>query len=366
MRMGADVPKQFLKVGSETIIEASVRVFAESPLVDKVVVTAPKEDSEKTRALLSKFSECEVIEGGAERQDSVRNALNHISPAHEDLVLVHDGVRPYCSQEIIERVLSAAEESGAAICGVPSVDSLRHVELGILDRSKIYRVQTPQGFTGEIIKAAYEKAYEDGFYGTDESGLVERCGIAVTIVEGSPENIKITTPEDLEVNNQAINNLRIGTGFDVHAFGELPEAKRLTLGGVEVPYELGLKGHSDADVLTHAIMDALLGAAALPDIGRLFPDNDPAYDGISSIKLLKAVKERLEDEGFEIVNVDGTIICERPKMAPHIENMRKTLGETLGLDISAVGLKATTTEKLGFTGRGEGIACEAICLLAKK
>ena len=215
-------------------------------------------------------------------------------------------------------------------------------------------MQTPQGFRFGLLKEAFEKAMAEGFYGTDDASLVERLGHAVAIVPGEYTNIKITTPEDLTM------EMRIGTGYDVH---KLVEERDLILGGVNIPYEKGLLGHSDADVLTHALMDALLGAAALGDIGKLFPDNDDSFKGISSIELLKRVKSALDDKGYSLGNADVTVICQKPKLAGYIDEMRKNIAQALDTDVDRISIKATTTEKLGFTGRGEGIAAEAVCIL---
>lgn len=358
-RMGSKDPKQFLSIGGKTILEKAVIPFFLSDLVDRLIITSPEDLIPRVKELVGGLKEKEitVIPGGKERQDSVWNALFGGEIADDDLVLIHDGVRPYVTPEIIERVLQGSLETGAAICGIPSVDSLRHEEDGALPRGKVYRVQTPQGFLGGLIKEAHRRAREDGVYETDDGGLVDRIGIRVKIVEGSKENIKITTKEDLPVRNRP---LRIGTGFDVH---RLVEGRKLILGGVEIPWENGLEGHSDADVLVHALIDALLGAAALPDIGRLFPDTDEAYKGISSIALLDKVGMLVSEKGYKLANADITVICQQPKLAPYIDEMKVNIARSLGVEPEAIGIKATTTEKLGFTGRGEGIAAEAVCLL---
>ena len=350
LRMGGDTPKQFLAIGGKSILERTVDVFDGCSLVDEILVTLPEDYLGAAESL----SSCKLIKGGADRQESVFNALREIAGEGSDIVLVHDGVRPHVTEDIIERVTKAAYENGAALAGVPSTDTIRHKENGTLDRDDLFRVQTPQGFRLHIIKAAYEKAEEEGFRGTDDAGLVDRLGKKVEIVEGSERNIKITTRNDLPAQN------RIGTGFDVHAF---KEGRKLILCGVEVPSDKGLDGHSDADVATHALMDAILGAAALPDIGRLFPDSDDEFRGISSLILLERVMGKLREAGYMVSNVDITIICQAPKLAPYINEMRGKLAEAMGVETSCVGLKATTTERLGFTGRGEGIAAEAIALI---
>jgi 2-C-methyl-D-erythritol 4-phosphate cytidylyltransferase/2-C-methyl-D-erythritol 2,4-cyclodiphosphate synthase len=215
-------------------------------------------------------------------------------------------------------------------------------------------VQTPQGFDVALIREAYAAAEGEGFLGTDDGGLAERAGHPVTIVEGSYRNIKITTQEDLPMET------RIGTGFDVH---RLTEGRKLVLCGIEIPFEKGLLGHSDADVAVHALMDAMLGAAAMGDIGRHFPDTDDAYKGISSMILLQKVRELIEQEGFRLGNADITIMAQRPKLSPYIEKMRTNIAAVLGMDAGSINVKATTTEKLGFVGRQEGIAAEAVCTI---
>ncbi|MBR5315291.1 MAG: 2-C-methyl-D-erythritol 2,4-cyclodiphosphate synthase [Firmicutes bacterium] len=359
-RMGAPLPKQFLKQGGKTILEKTVDKFHQLDYVKKIIVVTSQDYLDFCNELLMPYREGDeltVITGGKERQDSIFQAITLLKSdgiGDEDLVLIHDGVRPYVSRDLIKAVADGAEAHGAAIAAVPPKDTIRHVEEGTLDRSKLVCVQTPQGFQFGLIYKAFEKAFDDGFYGTDDASLVERLGYEVAIVPGENTNIKITTPEDLAV------EMRIGSGYDVH---KLVEDRKLILGGVEIPYEKGLLGHSDADVLTHALMDALLGAACLGDIGKLFPDNDDSFKGISSIELLKRVKLALDDRGYGLGNADVTVICQKPKLAGYIDQMRACIAEALDVDVDKISIKATTTEKLGFTGRGEGIAAEAVCLL---
>lgn len=359
-RMGAPIPKQFLKQGGKTILERTVEKFAGCDFVDKIVIVTGEDYLEECKTLCQGLAEEGIIHvtaGGKERQDSIYHAmllLERLGVKEDALVLVHDGVRPYVSKEVIAAVAKKANEDGAAITAVPPKDTIRHIQEGTLDRSRLCCVQTPQGFRFGLLKEAFEKAMEEGFYGTDDASLVERLGHAVAIVPGEYTNIKITTPEDLTM------EMRIGTGYDVH---KLVENRDLILGGVTIPYEKGLLGHSDADVLTHALMDALLGAAALGDIGKLFPDNDDSFKGISSIELLKRVKSVLDDKGYSLGNADVTVICQKPKLAGYIDEMRQNIADALCVEAERISIKATTTEKLGFTGRGEGIAAEAVCLL---
>ncbi len=332
--------------------------------------------------------------GGPTRQDSVQAGLLSLPP-DVDYVLIHDGVRPYVTPEIIYNTLGKVLETQACVVAVPVKDTIRAEKT--LDRSKLFAVQTPQAFEKNLILQAYQQAYKDNFFGTDDGMLVERLGRDVAIVEGSYENIKITTPEDLpRVNSEASEpaspeiprpaspeiprpetpkapepanpsptvsggtRIRTGLGFDVHSF--TPDSK-LILGGIEIPWEKGLLGHSDADVLTHSIMDALLGAAALGDIGYHFPDSDPKYKGISSIKLLVHVGSLLREKGYNIVNIDAVVILQAPKIAQYKEAMAVEIAKALGIDRSRVNIKASTTEWLGFVGRGQGASAQAVATI---
>ena len=361
-RLGADIPKQFLKIAGEPILVKTVRAFCDNDNVDYVFIVTNEDYIQHCEELSREYNlekVVSVVEGGKERQDSVYKALqkiDEISPATE-LVLVHDAARPFISQETIDSVIEATADVGAAIACVPVKDSIRQGnsdESHNVDRSNLYNVQTPQGFKKTVLIEAYEKAFSDKYYGTDDAGLVERLGQKIELVMGQYDNIKITTKEDMPMES------RVGTGFDVHA---LVEGRPLILGGVDIPFEKGLDGHSDADVLIHALMDALLGAAAMGDIGRHFPDTDPKYKGISSVKLLKHVVELLESESYRIGNVDITVMAQRPKIKSYIDDMTRIIAETMNVGVDKVNIKGTTTERLGFVGREEGIAAQAVCLL---
>lgn len=354
-RMGAGIPKQFLKIGGKTILEKTVQRFASMPEDFRIVLTVPAETEELCRSMFPE--EIRICRGGETRQASVLEGLRALQGEgfpEDGIVLVQDGVRPYVTEETIRDVLWLTEEAEAAIAAVPCTDTIRDRETGTLDRERLVSVQTPQGFRFGLLMEAYEKAEAEGFIGTDDAGLVERLGVKPAIARGTRENIKITTPSDLPAEN------RIGTGYDVH---RLVEDRKLILGGVEIPFEKGLLGHSDADVLLHALMDAMLGAAAMGDIGKIFPDTDPAFEGADSKALLKTVHQRLAANGWQLVNADVTVICQRPKLAPYIDEMRKNIADACEVDLSRISVKATTTEKLGFTGRGEGIAAEAVCMI---
>ncbi|MBQ1524684.1 MAG: 2-C-methyl-D-erythritol 2,4-cyclodiphosphate synthase, partial [Firmicutes bacterium] len=271
-------------------------------------------------------------------------------------VLVHDGARPFVSPEVISRVLEGVKKTGACVPVVPPADTVRDDE-HTLDRSGLHLVQTPQGFRTDILAMAYEDAKGSRFEGTDDASYVEQLGVTVSMVEGDPANRKMTTKEDMPM------QVRAGTGFDVHRFGEAAEDSVITIGGVKIPYERPLLAHSDGDVLTHAIMDAVLGACGLGDIGEAFPDTDPAYEGADSVGLLKTCGEMIREKGYVVSNIDATIIGQEPKFMPYKRDMERILAEALGLPADRINIKATTTEKLGFTGRKEGLAAEAVCLV---
>ena len=348
-RMGGRLPKQYMKTGGEVILRKTAEIFASCPVIDNIIVVADMAYMDLCEDVL-KGIEHRTVAGGAQRQDSVYEGLKCTDT---DIVLIHDGARPFVTQQIITEVTAAAAEYRAAVCAVRPKDTIR-TKQGTLNRNELYAVQTPQGFDTAAIKAAYEAAYAEGFYGTDDAGIAERAGLEIRIVSGSYDNIKITTREDLPMET------RVGTGYDVH---RLEEGRKLILGGVCIPFERGLLGHSDADVLVHAIMDALLGAAALGDIGKLFPDTDDRYKGISSIELLKAVGAAVADAGYSVGNIDATLVAEKPKIAPYIETMRENIAGALEIDPDRISVKATTTEKLGFAGRQEGMEAQAVCIL---
>ncbi len=348
-RMGGRLPKQYMETGGEVILRKTVNIFASCNIIDEIIVVADRAYMDLCEEVLSGI-EHRTVPGGRQRQDSVYEGLKCTDT---DIVLIHDGARPFVTQQIITEVTAAAAEYRAAVCAVRPKDTIR-TEHGTLNRDELYAVQTPQGFDTAAIKAAYEKAYAQGFYGTDDAGIAERAGLDIRTVPGSYDNIKITTREDLPM------EIRVGTGCDVH---RLTEGRKLILGGVCVPFDRGLLGHSDADVLAHAVMDALLGAAALGDIGKLFPDTDDRYKGISSMELLKTVGDVIENAGYSIGNIDATLVAQKPKVAPYIEDMRANMAAALKIDTDRVSVKATTTEKLGFTGRQEGMEARAVCVL---
>lgn len=356
-RLGSSLPKQFLKVRGRTILEMSVEAFEQNKYVDEIFVAANADYCELTEKLCRGFSKLKkIVAGGAEREDSVRAALDCLR-GENGIVLVHDAARPFVSEAVINAVIEGTADFGAAIPTVPAKDTIRQVDgtgSRTLQRETLARVQTPQGFRISLLKHAFEKAQAEGFLGTDDASLVERMGINISMVQGEDANRKITTREDLET------EMRVGTGYDVH---RLVEGRPLVLCGEQIPYEKGLLGHSDADVALHALMDAMLGAAGLGDIGKHFPDTDERYRGISSMKLLQKTAELLREAGYFLGNADITIIAQRPKIAGYIPKMRANIAEIMNCDENKINIKGTTTEKLGFVGREEGIASEAVCIL---
>lgn len=360
-RLGAPVPKQYLKIGGKYVLAKSIKAFEEVPEVDYIFIVTNEDYIDLCKVIVAEsgFTKVEgIVAGGKERQNSVYNALQYMNSRKPGVytVLIHDGARPFIGSDVIRNVINEADENEAAVACVAMKNSVRRMKDSgsaseSVDRADYYSVQTPQGFRKSILIEAYDKAFREGYRATDDASIVERCGHEIKMVDGDYGNIKITTKEDLPMEN------RIGIGYDVH---RLVEGRKLILGGVEIPHHEGLLGHSDADVLTHAVMDALLGAAALGDIGRHFPDTDDAYKGISSITLLQKVGKLLEENFYHVGNVDVTLIAQRPKISPFIDEMRANIAAALNLDMSRINIKGTTTEKLGFTGREEGIACEAV------
>ena len=357
-RMGEGVAKQYRLLGTRPVLWHTLDRLQASARIDRMVVAIHAEDGERFREVAEdpRFSKLqEPVLGGSTRSDSVRAGLRAL-PDDGELVLVHDAVRPWVSAELIERVVEASAEHGAAVPALPVTETIKVVEgdrvIESPDRSRLYRAQTPQGFRRALLEAALGSSGV-GPPPTDEASALERTGIPVRMVRGERENVKITHPADLRIAGEA----RAGLGSDVHAFAA---GRPLILGGIPVPADRGLAGHSDADVLTHAVIDALLGAAGLGDIGRLFPDDDPAYEGISSLVLLERVADRLRAVGAEVVNVDAVVMAEAPKVAPHAGAMAEALAGALGIAPGRISVKATTTEGLGFIGRQEGIAAQAV------
>jgi len=376
-RMNAPVGKQYLPIGGKPMLVHALEAFERTAAVDAVALVVPAADLDEGRRLAERYGLRKVIAvapGGAERQHSVRSGLEALVAARPDLawVLVHDAARPLVTPEVIERTLAAARETGAAVPGVPVKDTIKTVDDGgrVLEtpeRGRLRAVQTPQAFRADLLLRAHRQAEADGFLGTDDAVLVERLGVPVRVAEGDPRNVKVTTPDDLALvrvlSEREEAMIRIGQGFDVHAFAE---GRKCIIGGVPIPFEKGLLGHSDADVLLHALADAVLGALGLGDIGKHFPDTDPAYKDADSAGLLARVWSLAKERGYALGNADCTVLAQRPKLAPHIGAMRARIAELLEADAERVNVKATTTERLGFVGREEGVAAQAVVLLVKR
>ena len=363
-RCGQERNKMFIRIGNMSVLERSLTAFEQSGCFEHIILVYRGCDRVETenaakRVLSLPFT---LVEGGRERQFSVENALHAIQDA--DIVAVHDGARCFIKPEVIRACVEKARETGAAAAGVKTRDTIKVVDGDIiketLDRSRLVNIQTPQVFCYELLKNAHESAASDGFLGTDECGLVERVGHTVSVVDAGYDNIKITTQEDILLGRMiAGETVRTGAGYDAH---KLVEGRPLILGGVTIPHTHGLLGHSDADVLLHAIMDALLGAAALGDIGKHFPCTDE-FKGASSLELLSRTRDIITDKGFMITNIDATLIMQKPKIAPYVDEMRRSIAKTLDIDIDAVSVKATTTEGMGFEGTGEGASAMAVATI---
>ncbi len=371
-RMELDHPKQFHFLSGSPILVHTVRKFATADCVDSIVVVVPADRVDSTKELLLEYdlfdNTVSVLAGGKRRQDSVKCGLDSLS-TDVDVVLVHDGARPLVTEEIIVRCVVAAESSGAAIAAVPVKDTLKRADdkgriVETVDRETLWQAQTPQGARAALLLAAYkESAGQDA---TDEASLLELAGIPVQLIEGSETNIKITRPDDLVIaekimQKETIPSIRIGHGYDAHQF---TDNRDLILGGVQVPFARGLAGHSDADVLTHALCDAILGALGAGDLGTHFPDSDQKFKNIYSIKLLESVMTLAHQQDSTLSNVDITVICQKPKLAAFLPEMKQNLAKACSVADNQINIKATTTEKMGFTGRMEGISCHAVVLLS--
>ena len=360
-RMGGELPKQYRPIAGKAVLAHAVDALASHPRVDAVRVVISAGQEELARAALGERDVGELIIGGAERSDSVRAGLEAIT---DGVVLVHDAARPFCPPEVVDRLLDALEGGDGAVPVLGIADTLAR-GTGRLDemveRNRLMRVQTPQAFHVEDLRYAMEEAGKRT--ATDESTLLVAAGLKVVTVAGDPMLDKLTTPEDwvrAEALQAARMTVRTGMGFDVHTFaGEGP----IIMGGIEVPHSKGLAGHSDADVVLHAITDALLGAAGEGDIGQHFPPSDPQWKGASSDRFLAHAAGLIRDGGGIVDHVDCTVICEAPKVGPYRDAMRARIADILQLKPAQVSIKATTTERLGFTGRGEGVAAQAVATI---
>jgi 2-C-methyl-D-erythritol 4-phosphate cytidylyltransferase/2-C-methyl-D-erythritol 2,4-cyclodiphosphate synthase len=375
-RLKSHIAKQYLLLDSVPVLVHTLKVFQKSKEIDEIIIALPPEDVVHIRQeLAEKYGLTKVIKavaGGNERQDSVGNCLVAIE-GKCDLVVIHDAVRPFVTEELIRQVVESARTTGATIAGVRTKDTIKEVKEdnmvgATVPRQNLWLTQTPQAFDFELLKKAYQTAYTENFYGTDDASLVERLGKEVKMIEGSYENIKITTNEDMLMADTLIKKnsktgFRTGFGYDSHRFDA---GRKLVLGGVEIPFDKGLYGHSDADALIHAICDALLGATGAGDIGRHFPDNDPEYKNISSMILLERVNKIIKAKGFDINNIDATVVMEQPKLAPSAAKMVANIARVLNISKDSINIKAKTNEGMGFTGRNEGVAVFAIAAVTER
>ena len=372
-RMGGGRSKVLEELEGRPALCRSLEVLDRCPLIGEICLVCREQDRGDMLPLTSGLNTpVRVVPGGAQRQDSVEQGVEALTGPWE-YVAIHDGARPLVTEEVLAAVCRDAMAHGAATAAVPSKDTCKLADgAGFVAatpaRDRLWAVQTPQAFSLALYREALGKARAAGQSYTDDCQLIEAAGGSVKLTMGDYRNIKLTTPEDLLAARAYLGGeggkktVRIGYGYDVH---RLVEGRNLILAGVEVPFEKGLLGHSDADVIAHAVADALLGAAALGDIGHLFPDTDPHYAGADSLKLLAEVCRLLREKGFSIGNIDATLLAQRPKIAPHIVQMRENLAAACGIPVGQVSVKATTEERLGFTGREEGMAASAVCLLER-
>jgi 2-C-methyl-D-erythritol 2,4-cyclodiphosphate synthase/2-C-methyl-D-erythritol 4-phosphate cytidylyltransferase len=372
--MPGDIPKQFRMLSGKPVLWHTLSRLQEVERISRIIVIGHVSDARLHDEVIAHGGLSKVdgmVSGGAQRRESVLAGLR-LTDATEEIILVHDGVRPCFSRALADRVIDAAVKGGAAIAAIGATDTVKIAKDGVIietpDRDSVWQAQTPQAFRRDLLVRAFEMA--PSVKATDESTLVEAMGHPVQLVEGELENVKITTEQDLhQIESQFARragvsgvgrvggNLRVGQGYDVH---RLVEGRKLILAGLEIPHPKGLLGHSDADVLTHSVIDALLGAAGMGDIGRLFPDTDAAYKDISSLLLLDQVRARLEASGARIINIDAVVIAQSPKLQPYISAMERALASHLAIQVDSISIKATTTEGLGFVGREEGIAAQAV------
>jgi 2-C-methyl-D-erythritol 4-phosphate cytidylyltransferase / 2-C-methyl-D-erythritol 2,4-cyclodiphosphate synthase len=365
-RLGAPLPKQYLPLAGEPLLRHTLRALAAHQRISGVRAVIHPDDREHYEHAARGLDLLAPVAGGVQRQDSVRLGLESLETIDPDMVAIHDGARPFVESALIDRVLDALAATPGAIPALALADTLKRGRDGriaeTVDRSQLWRAQTPQGFRFREILAAHRAAA--GLELSDDAAVAERAGLAVSLVQGSETNLKVTAPDDLARAEglllARLGDVRTGQGFDVHPLGA---GDHVWLCGIKVPHEHALIGHSDADVGLHAITDAILGALGAGDIGQHFPPGDPKWRGAASDKFLRHAAGLVSKRGGRIAHVDVTLICERPKVSPHREAMIARIAEILGLARDRVSVKATTTEKLGFTGREEGIAAQAIATI---
>lgn len=371
--MGGAQPKQLQMLAGVPILKRTVDAFLHGYAFDEVVVALPSELAADPPSYLDSVI---VVEGGERRQDSVANAFRAVAPSSQ-IIVIHDAARPLVSSALIERTIDAASKHGAAIAALPARDTVKRTDQsrmirGTIPRDQIFLAQTPQAFRVGVLRdallraEALAKAGELASDATDEAMLAEQAGHSVYLVEGDPRNLKITTAEDLEIAERLAAtsgraaSIRIGNGYDLH---RLVAGRQLILGGVAIPFDKGLEGHSDADAVCHAVTDAILGAASAGDIGRHFPDTDAAFRDANSVELLKRAVVVVRAAGYAVSNVDVVVIAQQPKLSPHIDAMRASLAQAIGIEPQQVSVKGKTNEGLDATGMGEAIAVHAVALI---
>jgi len=366
--MGALVPKQFLPLAGRCLLDRTLSSASASPDVHGIVLVLPSDTQEEVRNAYRRLPKViAVVDGGSERQDSVRNALEAV-PEGAQVLLVHDAVRPFASPRLFSLCARQAREHGAAVPVIPVRDTLKtwgatKGSVVTRDRRDFLLAQTPQGFRAEILRAAYAKAYRDGTEGTDDASLAEAAGYLVAAMPGEEANIKVTLPEDMRMAAGLLEetpDFRIGMGGDAH---RLVEGRPLWLGGIRVEHPKGLLGHSDGDVLLHALADAIYGALGDRDIGFHFPPGREETRGISGRAILSHARSRMTEKGFGLLGIDSVVVCEEPRIAPLSAAMRETIAGILSVPADRVSVKGKTTEGMGFEGRGEGISAWAVALL---
>ena len=366
LRAGGGLPKQYRCIMGEPMIRSSLAALAGHNEISAVQPVIHGDDDAIFQAAVAGIDLLPPVHGGASRQASVRAGLQALESHRPDLVLVHDAARPFASDALITRAIAAAGTSGAAVPVIAVADTVKTVDAtgcvtGTIDRAQLRMVQTPQAFGFAILLDAHQRAAaagRDDF--TDDAALAEWAGLKVTTFKGEAGNVKVTTDDDFSraevAKLAALSDVRTGLGFDVHQFGD---GDHVMLGGVRIPHGRGLSGHSDADVVLHALVDAILGALSEGDIGVHFPPTDARWRGASSDRFFAFAVERVHARGGRIAHIDVTIVCETPRIGPHRDRMRTRIAELAGIPIERVGVKATTSEKMGFTGRGEGMAAFA-------
>lgn len=370
--------KQFMEIAGLPVVTRTVLEFQNSPYIDEIVIVSKTDEVDLYTKMVDKHSLSKVkriVKGGSTRQESVLNGFRSVS-SKSKFICIHDGVRCLITQDNIKNVIKAAYTNNCACAATKVYDTLKMADSSLyiddtIDRDKAWCAQTPQVFNTDLYRACAYSAKKNGLSVTDDCMLVEHYGFKIKLVDCGRNNLKITTKDDIILAEAILNSrdnkkgdaaMRIGHGYDVH---KLTEGRKLILGGVTIPHEKGLDGHSDADVLIHAIMDSVIGAMGLGDIGLHFPDNDNKYKNIDSFVLAKRTADLLKENGYKISNIDATLIMQAPKVRPYIEQMQKNIANVYSVDVSCVNVKATTEEGLGFTGEKLGIAAHSVCLITK-